>query len=92
MLNTADVAYLLTGDTLSGCGIAYVNTITLPFGLGSHACSRGGYTFGHEVGHILGAQHNAEVPTTNPFFSYGLGYLILPPGPTTFSGYRTIMA
>ena len=92
MLNTADIAYLLTGDTLSGCGIAFVNTITAPYGLGSHACSRGGYTFGHEIGHILGITHNAEAPATNSFLSYGLGYLIMPPGASTNEGYRTIMA
>ena len=92
MLNTADIAYLLTGDTLSGCGIAFVNTITAPYGLGSHACSRGGYTFGHEIGHILGAAHNAEAQGRIPSFSYGVGYLIKPPGASTFEGYRTIMA
>lgn len=92
LLNTADMAYLLTADTLSGCGIAYFNTIHIPYGLGAHACSRGGYTFGHELGHILGLHHNAEVPATNSASSYGLGYLIMPPGTETYEGYRTIMA
>ena len=92
LLNSADVAYLLTGDTLSGCGIAYFNTISIPYGLGSHKCSRGGYTFGHEIGHILGLHHNAEAPATNNDFPYGLGYLIMPPGEQVYDGYRTIMA
>lgn len=94
LLNTADLAFLLTGNSMSGCGIAYFNTVTLPFGLGKHRCSRGGYTFGHELAHILGSQHNAEASggTINTAFPFGLGYLIQPPGPSKFTGYRTILA
>ena len=94
MLNTADMAYLLTGNTISNCGAAYPNLINHPYGLGRHQCSRGYFTFGHELGHILGLKHNAESTSanTNPAFSYGLGYLIQPPGPSYYSGYRTIMA
>ena len=47
------------------------------------------FTFGHEVGHILGGSHNKEANIAagrTPFVSYGVGYLI----PNT--NKRTIMA
>ena len=93
LLNTADMAYLLTANTLVPfCGWAYVNTITFPYGMGTHRCSRGFYAFGHEMGHIFGLLHNIEESPVNTHFSYGLGYLIQPPGVGEYDGYRTIMA
>ncbi len=44
------------------------------------------YTFAHEVGHILGLVHNAEVISEPPPNEHGVGYLV----PATDK--RTIMA
>ena len=93
MLNSADMAYLLTGNTLTNvCGRAFLNTVSKPYGIGRHQCSRGHYTFGHELGHIMGLKHNIESSSVNNAFPYGYGYLMQPPGATSRSGYRTIMA
>ena len=60
-------------------------TLCRPIGMARASLSLSQFTFGHEVGHILGCSHNIE-QTPNPFVSYGVGYLI----PNT--NERTIMA
>ena len=47
-----------------------------------------GLTFVHEIGHLQGAQHNPEDPTTpaNPYYAYGHGNC------NATTGWRTVMA
>ena len=89
LLDSADIAFLLVKES-SFCGVAYFNTRTMPLGLATQGCARGYYSFGHEIGHIFGANHNREV-TSSKYCPYCYGYLIKPKGPTEYSGYRTIM-
>ena len=90
LLNTADVGFMLVGASRV-CGAAYHGDY-LPIGMASHNCARGYYTFGHEVGHIFGAEHdkaNVREPHSN---NYGYGWLIKPKGRSQDEGYRTNMA
>ena len=85
LLRTADITFLLTSKLSHGsCGIAYFDTKTSPIALASAACAKGYYTFGHEIGHVLGAGHNKEASGLHGY-DYSYGQLIE-------GGYRTIMA
>ncbi|MDR0687673.1 MAG: zinc-dependent metalloprotease [Prevotellaceae bacterium] len=84
----ADICVLLTdyGDRV--CGEAY--DIGVPasdaFCVVNASCATGYYSFGHEIGHLLGCRHDPYVDTTTTPFAYGHGYVYSP-------GYwRTIMA
>jgi hypothetical protein len=37
--------------------------------------STGIYSFAHELGHIMGADHNKEAGTNGPSFDYSHGYV-----------------
>ena len=86
----ADIGLLLTepGDS---CGIAWFNSIGLDQTLGVVArdCAVGYYSFGHEIAHMLGAEHNREAKAVNNAYPNAHGFLMNPP---VNSGYRTIMA
>ena len=93
--NTADIAFLLVSDAVTGsCGVAFGNHPYIPFGLAKHKCARGYYTFGHEIGHIMGTSHNREEMTngTNGYNDYSYGWLMRPKSEKASAGYRTIMA
>ncbi len=49
----------------------------------------GYYSFGHEIAHMYGCQHNQETGATNPTYPTAFGFLMRPP---VNSGFRTIMA
>ena len=89
---TADAAALIYEDS-SGCGRAYLYAYSnqLSLSITKKSCATGYYSFGHEIGHNLGATHNPE-ESTNSVFDYGTAHLIQPTGATTYSGYRTILA
>jgi hypothetical protein len=83
----ADICVLLT-DYKDVCGEAY--DIGVPasdaFCVVNASCATGYYSFGHEIGHLLGCRHDPYVdPTTTPF-AYGHGYVYSP------GHWRTIMA
>ncbi len=62
------------------------------FAIVKKACPDGENTFGHEVSHLFGCDHNREeVNPKKPSapLGYGFGYLMRPP---VNSGYHTIMA
>ena len=87
---TADAAALLV-NSFNLCGIGYVNTISsgATISVTAKNCAIGTYTFGHELGHNIGLEHNTQV-ATNPYFSDGYGHLIAQGSAST--GYRTILA
>jgi len=91
LLNCADSTALLI-EEFSSCGIAYLDRA---FSCGAisvtkKSCATGYYSFGHEIGHNFGAQHNPEEYTSTS--GDGYGHLIQPTDENKFSGYRTILA
>jgi len=94
LLNCAD-ASLLFVYKFNSCGMA--NYIPRPR---RRSCNNFGvlryprdclYTFGHELGHNFGCQHN-RINQTDGVPGYNYGYLVQPRGQGKFDGYRTIMA
>ena len=87
LTQTADAATLLVNRNDRYCGYANFFNRRYALSVNQKNCALGGYTFGHELGHNLGADHDPRV-VQRPFYPDGQGHLILPSG----SGYRTIMA
>ena len=86
----ADVAALLV-DNLDACGVAYFNTIKSgeTFSVTKKACASAYYTFGHEVGHNVGCDHDPN-RADNSKYDYGHGHLI--EAGKGNKGVRSIMA
>ncbi|XP_023347794.1 uncharacterized protein LOC111716539 isoform X3 [Eurytemora carolleeae] len=85
--DTADTATLLTTKS-NYCGLAYTfafngNALSV---VAKHCVET--YTYGHELGHNLGAYHNIE--NNNPVYPYGHGNRIDPTNGN--EGYHTIMS
>ena len=85
--DTADTATLLTTKS-NYCGLAYTfafngNGLSV---VAKHCVET--YTYGHELGHNLGAYHNIE--NNNPVYPYGHGNRIDPTNGN--EGYHTIMS
>ena len=89
LLQTADVAMLLVANS-NYCGMANYNSRTTPTGIAMKSCATGYYSFGHEIGHMLGAKHNKE-NSAWATFPYGYGYWLRPQSTNPKGGYRTIM-
>jgi hypothetical protein len=85
----ADLVYLIQNQVSDPCGLASMvlpslSTSFAPQGYsaGQLDCSTGsgGWTFGHELGHLMGTRHDwASDPTNNSPFTYNHGYV--QPGP-----------
>jgi len=86
----ADVTVLLSNSYSDNCGVAYFDQLKSGQTLGtvSKGCATGYYSFGHEIGHMVGAHHNKETGARNPAYPAGYGFLMRPP---VNSGYRTIL-
>jgi hypothetical protein len=79
----ADAVVLLV-DNEDSCGIGYINSnAATAFSVVSTHCATGNYSFGHELGHNMGAYHDWYVDNTN---TYAHGYVNYP------DRWRTIMA
>jgi len=81
----ADAANLMITE-FEACGIGALdatrsgNTVTVTM----KSCAVGYYSFGHEIGHNFGCQHDPDT-STNYDYPYGHGHLIQ-------TGYRTVLA
>jgi len=87
----ADVVALIIDGT-QYCGIAYIMTNvstafeSSAFSVTARVCATGYYSFGHELGHNMGARHDWYVDGNTSPYIYNHGYTY-PPG-----NWRTIMA
>ena len=73
----ADVVVILVVDDASGCGLATRVTADAEeaFAVVHHACAALLYSIPHEIGHIIGARHDAAVDQTPSAQPYGHGYV-----------------
>jgi hypothetical protein len=72
----ADVLVLIVDDA-SGCGLAtrVGADAEEAFAVVHHACAALMYSIPHEIGHIIGARHDAAVDQTQSADAYGHGYV-----------------
>jgi hypothetical protein len=88
----ADVVVLITNNDHE-CGTvgneAHIGaTAATAYAMVYHKCATGNYSFGHEIGHLMGARHNvADDPAVTPF-AWGHGYR----HGCAATDFRTIMA
>lgn len=84
------VAMIVAGGQY--CGIAYLmgnpgpNFESSAFSVTARSCATGYYSFGHELGHNFGSQHDAANAGGSPAYSYSYGWR------TANGAFRTIMA
>ena len=95
----ADVVALIT-ETLEGtiCGRANIMaTVSNAFEASAFAvikrsCATGYYSFGHELGHNMGARHDWTVDNTNnSAYAFNHGYFVAAPADAATPPWRTIM-
>lgn len=75
-------------ENSSSCGLGYVNSsASYAFSVTHRTCATGYFSFGHELGHNMGARHDWYVDdsTSNPV-AYSKGFV------NVTDGWRTIMA
>ena len=84
---SADVCVLLVGNS-AYCGLAYLyvpeNFAFCAVTAGS--CATSNFSFGHEIGHLLGCRHDTYVDSDTTPYAYGHGYV------NPSNTWRTIMA
>ena len=84
----ADLAAMIINQT-DYCGLAdaIMATASTAFAIVHYDCATGYYSFGHELGHLMGARHDEHNdPSTAPFpYGHGLQHNAAP-------SWRTIMA
>ncbi|KJR42286.1 Peptidyl-Asp metalloendopeptidase [Candidatus Magnetoovum chiemensis] len=88
----ADLVQLWVSNGTNYCGLGYLMTnvsssfASYAFSVVRYDCATGTYTFAHELGHNMGAEHDRYVATTEGAYSYSYGYV------NTTDKWRTIMA
>lgn len=87
---SADICVLLFYESGSICGIAEGISVNSDRAFCivnvNNGCATSYYSFGHEIGHLMGCRHNIETDPTNSPYAHGHGYIS--PDKT----WRTIMS
>jgi Metallo-peptidase family M12 len=85
----ADIAVMIINNT-AYCGMADAISATpdTAFAVVHYGCATGYYSFGHEIGHLLGARHDRFDDGTSTPFAFGHGFQHRAPS----GGWRTIMS
>jgi hypothetical protein len=93
----ADHVVLITENGGGFCGLGYMmETVSNAFesfaySVVARSCATGSYSFGHELGHNMGADHDAANATSTGPYVYNRGYVdTAPTSPAT--PWRTIMS
>ena len=87
----ADLAILMV-DKLDFCGIAYTDVLRngQTLGVVKRSCAVGYYSFGHEIAHMYGSNHNREAARPRAGeYAFGLHIRERNGRP---SGFRTVLA
>lgn len=96
----ADVVVLLVENLNNLCGEAFniMNPVSNAFEKSAFAvvqrdnCATGNFSFGHELGHLMGARHDWDADSTNNSpFAFNHGFVRRNPSNTTTNPWRTIM-
>jgi hypothetical protein len=94
----ADLVIMIT-ESLENCGRAYImNPVstafeTSGFGVTRRSCAVGNYSYGHELGHIMGARHDWVADNTNNSpYVFNHGHVVTTPTDPMLAAWRTIMA
>jgi len=88
----ADLVSLVVDNPTGSCGVAWMmQTPSLAFApdafsVTAYDCISPNYTFGHEIGHNMGAAHAPDDPNVPPAYPYAYGYK------DPASQFRTVMA
>lgn len=84
----ADIVVLIMNQS-DWCGQAndIKATADKAFAIVHYGCATGYYSFGHEVGHLIGARHNVEMDPDVAPYPYGHGYGYAANG----AAFRTVM-
>ncbi|MEW6596474.1 MAG: M12 family metallo-peptidase [Pseudomonadota bacterium] len=85
----ADIAVMIINNT-AYCGMADAISATpdTAFAVVHYGCATGYYSFGHEIGHLLGARHDRFDDGTATPFAFGHGFQ----HHAASGGWRTIMS
>jgi hypothetical protein len=88
----ADLVSFWVENMGNDCGIGYLMTAVLPsfashgFSVVARDCATGYYSFGHEMGHNMGAHHDRYLKDGDGAYPYSHGYVYTP------GRWRTVMA
>ena len=83
----ADLVSLIIGDNPNSCGRAWIaSKATRGFSVVPQDCEAGNYSFAHEVGHNMGAEHDPDHSGPDSAFPFGHGLC------NTDSNWRTVMS
>lgn len=95
----ADAVMLVVENLVEKCGEAFdiMNPVSNAFEKSAFAvvarnCATGNFSFGHELGHLMGARHDWDADgTNNSPFAFNHGFVRTNPSNSTTAPWRTIM-
>lgn len=88
----ADLVAMIVESGGPYCGIGYLlnGSAALGYSVVARECAVGNFSFAHELGHNMGANHDMYVNPGPGYYAYSHGYVHL--GATSSGSWRSIMA